>query len=144
MSDQWLYKLVSEKMGVKPDGIILPPPCTVTLQGELVEYNKENHTMKHRFPVLEEYLNPYSTLQGGIVAAVIDNTIGPLSMLVAPPNVTREMRVKYSRPVTLDIEFLFVEAKLVEKNGKRLKFIAMVRDKNNKLYARADSSHVII
>lgn len=110
----------------------------------MVEYDEENQMMKHRFPVLKEYLNPYSTLQGGIVAAVIDNTIGPLSMLVAPPNVTREMRVKYSRPVTLDVEFLFVEARLVEQNGKRINFSASVRDKNNKLYARADSLHVII
>ena len=144
MSDHSLFDLIHKKTGINPEGLFLPPPCFVTLKGEFLDYDEENKIMKTRFPILDEFLNPFSTLQGGIVAAVIDNTIGPLSMLVASPSVTREMRVKYSRPVTMDIEYLYVEARLLEKEGKRLKLTAMVRDSTKKLYARADSVHIIV
>jgi len=34
-------------------------------------------------------------MQGGMIAAAVDNTIGPLSFLVAAPNVTRRLEMKY-------------------------------------------------
>lgn len=144
MSGHSLFDIFYKNTNVLPEGLLLPPPCFVTLKGEFLDYDEENKILKTRFPILGEFLNPFSTLQGGIVAAIIDNTIGPLSMLVALPSVTREMRIKYSRPVALNEEHLYVKARLVEQQSKRLKFSAMVRDKNNKLYARADSVHVII
>jgi len=33
-----------------------------------------------------------------MVAAAADNTLGPLSVLVAPPNLTRRMEITYARP----------------------------------------------
>jgi acyl-coenzyme A thioesterase PaaI-like protein len=144
MSEQSIFEIIHEKTSPHHKGLLLPPPCFVALKGEFLDYDEENKMIKTRFPILKEFLNPYSSLQGGIVAAVIDNTIGPLSVLVAPPNVTREMRVKYSRPATLDVEYLFVKARFLGRDGKRLKFSTTVRDRNNKLYARADSVHVII
>jgi len=49
------------------------------MKGEVIDYDMEHETLTNRFPVLAEHLNPYGNIQGGIIAAAIDNTIGPLS-----------------------------------------------------------------
>ena len=83
-------------------------------------------------------------MQGGLVAAAADNTLGPLSMLVAPPNVTRTLDMKFSQPVTPDLENIIVKARLQERDGRRLIFTAEVRDQSGKLLARARALHWII
>ena len=79
-----------------------------------------------------------------MVAAAVDNTLGPLSMLVAPPNVTRRLEMKYSRPITTDLEFIIVTAKLVERKGRWLTFRAKVEDQEEMLLARARAVHWIV
>ena len=67
--------------------------------------------------MLKEYLNPYGNMQGGIIATAIDNTIGPLSMLVSKPNFTRYIQVKYGRIIPPEIDYIYVTAKFIWKNG---------------------------
>ena len=69
---------------------MIPPPVFTSMQGEFVDFDLEEGILVTRFPVRQDYLNPYGAMQGGMVAAAVDNTLGPLSMLVAPPNVTRK------------------------------------------------------
>jgi acyl-coenzyme A thioesterase PaaI-like protein len=114
------------------------------MQGELLEFDPQSAILKVRFPVLQSYLNPYGAMQGGMVTAAVDNTLGPLSMLVAPPNVTRTLDMKFSSPVTPDLENIFVEARLKERNDRRLNFTAEVRDQTGRLLARAKALHWII
>ena len=78
-----------------------------------------------------------------MVAAAVDNTLGPLSMLVAPPNVTRRLEMKYSHPITIDLEYIIVEGVLLERDGRRLTFRADVRDLEGTLLARGKSYHWI-
>lgn len=59
-------------------------------------------------------------MQGGFVAAALDNTIGPFSFLVGPPNVTSSMQVHYLRPITPDLSHIDCEASLIEKAGRLL------------------------
>ena len=94
--------------------------------------------------MLEKYLNPYGAMQGGMVAAAIDDTLGPLSMLVAPPNLTRRLEIKYSRPVTADLGHIMVTGKLAEREGRYLTFRAEVRDQQGTLLARAKAVHYVI
>ena len=67
-------------------------------------------------------------MQGGFIAAAVDNTVGPLSMLVAPPNFTRRLDMKYSRAVTVAIDLLTVTARLEHRKGPQLTFRAEVFD----------------
>jgi acyl-coenzyme A thioesterase PaaI-like protein len=83
-------------------------------------------------------------VQGGIVAAAVDNTLGPLSMLVAPPNVTRTLEMKYSRPVTSDLQYVTIKAKFMSKEGQFLHFRAEVRDVDGNLLARAKATHWVL
>ncbi len=77
-------------------------------------------------------------------AAAVDNALGPLSMLVAPPNVTRRLQMKYSRQVTSDLAHITVKAKLLERKGRWLAFSTDVRDPEGALLARAQASHWIM
>ena len=139
-----IKEILHERLGDRIDEFILPPPVLELMQAELLEFDPQSAVLKVRFPVLEGYLNPYGFMQGGMVAAAVDNTLGPLSMLVAPPNVTRTLNMKFSQPVGLDLAYIIVEAKLLEREGHWLNFNAEVCDQSGKLLARARALHWII
>ena len=139
-----IMDVIRDRLGGQAGDYELPPPVFTHMHGEFVEFDQENSELTNRFPVLKEYLNPYGSMQGGIVTAAVDNTFGPLSMLVAQPSVTRRIEVKYSNPITMDSEFIIVKAKFLEREGQWLKFKADVRDPEGLLLARAKSVHWIV
>ena len=139
-----ITEILHARLGDRIDEFLLPPPVFEFMQGEFLEFDPQSAYLKVRFPVLEDYLNPYGVMQGGLVAAAVDNTLGPLSMLVAPPNVTRTLDMKFSQPVTTELEYIIVEASLQERDGRRLNFTAEVRDQRGRLLARARALHWII
>jgi acyl-coenzyme A thioesterase PaaI-like protein len=114
------------------------------MQGEFLDYDQEQVVLRVRFPVLETWLNPYGMMQGGMVAAAIDNTIGPLSALIAPANVTRYLEVKYSRAITPEIRSITVIAQLIERKNRWLTFNAEVHDHHGQRLARAKAKHWIL
>jgi acyl-coenzyme A thioesterase PaaI-like protein len=136
--------LLRDRMGDRMDDYAFPPPVFETMQGEFVALELDAGTLSTRFPVVESYLNPYGTMQGGMVAAAIDNTLGPLSVLLAPPNVTRRLELKYSHPVTLDMGHIIVHAKLLERKGQWLYFRADVHSREGLRLAMAKATHWII
>lgn len=144
MIEDSIMEIIRERLGAQKDDYELPPPIFTLMHGEFVEFDQENGFLTNRFPILKEYLNPYSSMQGGMVAAAVDNTFGPLSMLVAQPSVTRRIEVKYSNPITTDLEFIVVKAKFLERNGQWLRFKADVRDPDGGLLARARSLHWVV
>jgi acyl-coenzyme A thioesterase PaaI-like protein len=135
---------IHERLGDRLGDYVIPPAVFGTMRGEFLAFNVQAGVLEARFPILGEYLNPYGAMQGGMVAAAVDNTLGPLSMLVAPPNVTRRLQMKYSRPVTPDLEYIIVKGKLLERKGQWLSFSAEVRDQEGVLLARARAAHWII
>ena len=122
----------------------MPPPVFVAMQGSLVGFDPEENILQARFPVLHEQLNPYGSMQGGMIAAAIDNTIGPLSMLVAPPSFTRRLEIKYRQSVTQAIGRVTVRAKLVEQKKRQLFFTASVLDDEGNELASAKATHWVI
>ncbi len=139
-----LIPLVEEKLHGRTDEINFPPPVFDTMQGEVIDYNMEKETLTCRFPVLPEHLNPYGYMQGGIIAAVVDNTIGPLSLLVSPPNFTRHMEMKYGKVISPDMGFIYVKARFVEKKKRMLYFEAVVENAEGTKLASAKSIHWVI
>ena len=144
MDQSSIMEILHARLGDRIEEFILPPPVFELMQAELIDFDPEPGWLKIRFPVLEQYLNPYGFMQWGMVTAAVDNTLGPLSMLVAPPNVTRTLDMKFSQPVTLDLENIIVEGRLVGREGRRLTFNAEVRDQSGKLLARSRALHWII
>jgi acyl-coenzyme A thioesterase PaaI-like protein len=144
MLDPSIEKILQDRLGDKTDDYLIPPPVFEFMRGEFLTVDIDAEQIKTRVPVLAEYQNPYRIMQGGMVAAAVDNTIGPLSFLVAPFNVTRRLEMKYSRGITNDIEFIFVEAKLLSRQERRLTFNATVRDQDGTLLATGRASHWIV
>jgi uncharacterized protein (TIGR00369 family) len=144
MSDDAIIEIIYRRLGEKKDNYIIPPPVFVTMKGEFITFDQEDGVLKTKFPIQNQFLNPFRSMQGGIVAAAVDNTFGPLSMLVAPPSVTRRIEMKYSRPVTPDLEYITVEAKFVKRDHRMLTFRADVRDPSGNLLAKAKALHWIL
>ncbi len=136
--------VISERLGERVDEFLIPPPVFEAMRGEIIDVDIEGGTLTTRFPVLESYQNPYRSMQGGMVAAAVDNTLGPLSMMVAPPNVTRRLDVKYSRPIMMDLEFITVLGQHVRSEGRNLMLRAEVRGPEGQLLARARATHWIL
>jgi acyl-coenzyme A thioesterase PaaI-like protein len=132
------------KLGDRVGDYAFPPPVFIAMQGEFIDFDLDAGTLTAQFPVLESYLNPYGKMQGGMVAAVVDNTLGPLSVLIAPPNVTRQLEMTYSRPVTLEMGTILVNAKLIERNDRWINFRADVRTREGLRLARAKAAHWIL
>ena len=139
-----IMDILRDKLGDRMDEYAFPPPVFAAMEGKFIELDLDAGLLTAQFPVLESYLNPYGTMQGGMVAAAVDNTLGPLSVLVAPPNVTRQLKMTYSRPVTLDMATIVVAAKLLERKDRWLVFRAAVRSREGQRLARAKAVHWVI
>lgn len=136
--------MLRDTVGDRIDTFALPPPVFATMEGEFVELDMHAGVLTARFPMREAYLNPYGTMQGGMIAAAVDNTLGPLSMLVAAPNVTRRLEMTYSRPVTMDMAHIMVRGELLERDHRWLHFRADVRSPDGLRLARSKATHWII
>lgn len=139
-----LLPLIEEKLQGSDMDIEVPPAVFIAMRGEFIEFDVENSVLECRFPVLQEQLNPYGNMQGGIISAAMDNTIGPLSMLVSPPNFTRHMEVKYLKVVPHDLQYIHVTAMLVERKKRQLFFEAEVKNDKGEILASAKSRHWVI
>ncbi len=127
----------------------LPPPVLEEMEAEIRDYRPVEGdgigaAMVARFPVLERYQNPMGLMQGGMVAAAVDNVVGPLSYLVAPPSVTAQLTMTYLGPVTPDLGYVEVEAQLVARSGRQLVFDATVSAPDGRQLAVARSTNTIV
>ncbi len=128
----------------REDEIDFPPPVFDAMQGEVIDFDMEKESLTNKFPVLSEHLNPYGSMQGGMIAAAIDNTIGPLSMLVSPPNFTRYLTVKYGKIVSPELGFIYVIATFTGKKKRQLFFEAIVQDSDGNKLASAKAIHWVL
>ncbi len=139
-----LIALIEAGLEGRSDAISVPPPVFDAMKGELVDYDMQEKWLTNRFPVLQEHLNPYGNMQGGIIAAAIDNTIGPLSMLVSPPNFTRYMNIKYAKVVASELGHIFVTATFIGQKKRQLFFEAVVKDSDGNRLSSAEATHWVI
>src|ERR1700738_820823 len=59
------------------DGGLPMPPCAKTLGIEFAAIDGERGTAEVKFEAKPEFLNPAGTVQGGFLAAMLDDTMGP-------------------------------------------------------------------
>lgn len=143
-NDPDIMNRIHKLHGDKVNDFLIPPPVFEFMQGQFIDFDPEAQRLITRFPVKYEYLNPYKTMQGGLIAAAMDNTLGPLSMLVAPPNVTRKLEIKYNRPVQADQTHINVQAVLTHRENRHLHFQVEVRSEAGELIARGKAMHWIL
>ncbi|MBK8900554.1 MAG: PaaI family thioesterase [Anaerolineaceae bacterium] len=122
----------------------LPPPIFTDMAGEFVDMDLDAKTLTVRFPVQARYQNPMGYMQGGMIAAAIDNAIGPLSFMVAAPNVTKTMEVTYLRPIPASVEEITVMAAFESQQERELIFVADVLRGDGTKLATARSVNVLL
>jgi uncharacterized protein (TIGR00369 family) len=59
------------------EGRAEPPPAATTLGWELIEVNPEAGTIEVAFTADDRFVNPVGVVQGGFLAAMLDDTLGP-------------------------------------------------------------------
>lgn len=140
-----LVKFLDEQKEIDFNRFEIPPPVFVAMKGEMISIDLDNNLFRCKFPVLNEQLNPYGMMQGGMISAAIDNTIGPLSMTVAPPSVTRKLEIKYLNAIDTNIDFIYVTAKYLKQKKRFLYFEASVQDtEESTVFASAKATHWIV
>lgn len=125
------------------DDLLLPPPVFTEMGGEIIDFDAETPLLKARFPVDARFLNPMGVVQGGVLITLLDNTIGPLSLLIAPPSVTTQFNTSFLRPASPDIDYLTVTARLTERTRRQLFFSGYVQSPNGQKLVLAQAVHVI-
>ena|SRR2546430_11366343 len=64
------------------EGRAAPPPAATLLGWELVAIDPEAGTIEVAFTAREQFLNPVGAIQGGFLAAMLDDTLGPAELVV--------------------------------------------------------------
>jgi uncharacterized protein (TIGR00369 family) len=77
------------------------PPAAVLLGWELVSVDPDAGTIEVAFAASEQFLNPAGVIQGGFVAAMLDDTLGPALVATLGPGQfapTTDLHVQFLRP----------------------------------------------
>jgi uncharacterized protein (TIGR00369 family) len=83
------------------EGRATPPPAAVLLGWELVAVDPEAGTIELAFQATEQFLNPFGMVQGGLLAAMLDDTLGPALVATLGPGEsapTTDLHVQFLRP----------------------------------------------
>jgi acyl-coenzyme A thioesterase PaaI-like protein len=67
------------------EGRVEPPPAAATLGGELLAVNPDAGTIEVAFRAAAAFLNPVGVIQGGFLAAMLDDTLGPALVATLGP-----------------------------------------------------------
>jgi uncharacterized protein (TIGR00369 family) len=59
------------------EGRAEPPPAATLLGWKLVDVDPDARTIEVAFTASEQFLNPAGAVQGGFLAAMLDDTLGP-------------------------------------------------------------------
>jgi len=126
------------------EGRAAPPPAAELLGFRLVEIDPDQGTIEVSFTATEQFLNPAGTVQGGFLAAMLDDTLGPALVATlgegewAP---TTDLHVQFLRPAAPGE--LRGHGRIVRR-GKDVAFMAgELRNGDNELVATATATAAI-
>lgn len=83
------------------DGRTAPPPAAVALGWELLSVDPDAGTIEVAFTASDRFLNPVGVVQGGFLAAMLDDTLGPALVATLGPDQfapTTDLHVQFLRP----------------------------------------------
>ncbi len=83
------------------DGRTAPPPAAVALGWELLSVDPDAGTIEVAFTASDRFLNPVGVVQGGFLAAMLDDTLGPALVATLGPGQfapTTDLHVQFLRP----------------------------------------------
>ena len=118
------------------------PHCFSFMQARVIDY-VEGQRLTIGFPVLENYLNPARTMQGGFITAAFDNVFGPLcfSATRTTATTTVDIGTSYHRPI-LEGDELIITATVKSQGKTKIHMVAEAYNQENKLIATATTNYI--
>jgi uncharacterized protein (TIGR00369 family) len=83
------------------EGRAAPPPAAALVGWELVSVDPEAGTIEVAFTATEQFLNMANGIQGGILAVMLDATLGPALIATLEPDQlapTTDLHLQFVRP----------------------------------------------
>ena len=83
------------------EGRVDLPPATSTLGFELIAVDPDAGTIEVGFLAADTFLNPVGVIQGGFLAAMLDETLGPALIATLGPDQfapTADLHIQFLRP----------------------------------------------
>ncbi|HEY5008420.1 MAG TPA: PaaI family thioesterase [Caulobacteraceae bacterium] len=117
------------------------PPCAKLLGLDIIDAKPNDGWVRIRFEAKPEFCNASGNVQGGILAAMLDDTMGPAVLITTHAEImptTIDMHVSYLAPAVAGP--LIGEAMVVQL-GKTVGFVeARLADEQGLIVARATAS----
>jgi uncharacterized protein (TIGR00369 family) len=117
------------------------PPCAQLLGWTLLDHDPEKGWVKLAFEAKREFLNPAGYVQGGMLTAMLDDTMGPALLLMTRGKLyttTIDMSVSFLAPARPGK--LIAEGRVIQL-GKTIAFLeAQLSDSEGHAVARATAS----
>lgn len=121
-----------------------PVNCRDTMKPQFVEY-VEGESFTSNYPVLEMYLNPRRSMQGGFIAAAFDNAFGALVYLTTGQMemASVDLHLNYQRPI-FEGDLLTVTVFLKSKGKTLVHASGEAHDRSGSLIATATTNIMIL
>lgn len=122
-----------------------PPAAAATLGFKLLDIDPEQGTIKVQFEGKPAFANPMGNIQGGFLAAMLDDTLGPALVATldegsfAP---TIELKVNFIKPARVGT--LIGEGRVVARGGSIAFLAGELRDEAGTLLATASATARIV
>ncbi|MBN8842237.1 MAG: PaaI family thioesterase [Sphingomonadales bacterium] len=121
------------------------PPCAETLGWQLLEADEATGTIRVAFDGKPEFCNPGGNIQGGFVAAMLDDTLGPTVLV-------KTGGTHYCATINLNVSFLaparpgnFTGVGRIAQLGKTVAFLeGELFDAAGQCVARATASARVV
>lgn len=121
-----------------------PPEVFREMGGEILSFDEKRECIEVRFPVMKKYRNPMGAMQGGMVVAAMDNTYGPLTVLLGTTSVTTHMTTTFVKPVCPDETHITITAGVTARSRRQIHFTAEVRDSKGALVVSGTASFLVL
>jgi uncharacterized protein (TIGR00369 family) len=127
------------------EAMLPTPACSELLGWQLLDHDEERGWIRIGFDGKPEFLNPAGRVQGGILAAMLDDTMGPAVMV-------KSAGAMYPSSIDMNISFLgaakpgplFCEAEVL-RLGKTVGFVqGWLSDADDRVLVRATSSVMLV
>jgi len=126
-------------------GEIPPPNIATALRAKTINFDAQEKTLSVTFDIESRFTNSAGNIQGGILTAMLDATMGPCNGMVLGDN-------QFAPTLNMNVSFLnpaqpgkFTGKANVVYQGKTICFLAgELYDQNNKLIATATATAKVV
>ena len=121
------------------------PPCEAakTLGFKFIEVNPDEGSVKLEFLGKDEFTNPVGNIQGGFLAAMLDETMGPAlatTLSIGEFAPALDLYVQFLNPATVGKIEAFGK---IDKKGKEVCYLSGELRQNGKVVAKSTAASII-